>query len=156
MFDDVNGKLISTDEVYGLIARRDKAEFRTSPEVRVAGRDNVRLPLEPDERLDDVPYLPDPLARGAAFRDLPGTPERSIGAVAPGTGGALPVPYRTLDDPNPRAGSATLVDFGGGTDWKQRRPFRISLEDGAGPPAWDPARVRWQSTSRRAPRVSCR
>ena len=156
MFDDVNGKLISTDEMYELIARRDKAEFRTSPEVRVAGRDNVRLPLEPDERLDDVPYLPDPLARGAAFRDLPGTPERSIGAVAPGTGGALPYPIERSTIPiraPVRRRSSTSVEERTGNS-AGRSGFRSkTVPDLRHGIRW---RACWQSTSRRAPRVSCR
>ncbi|MFQ6098291.1 MAG: hypothetical protein ACE5O2_11255, partial [Armatimonadota bacterium] len=57
-----------------------------------------------------VPYLPDPLARGAALLGLPGTPP---------------------DKP-------TEVEFSG--DWPDFAPFRIRLVEGKGAPQWDPGR----------------
>ncbi|HYG58984.1 MAG TPA: hypothetical protein VD902_13070, partial [Symbiobacteriaceae bacterium] len=56
-----------------------------------------------------LPYLPDPLARGAAFRGLPGTAPQAF----------------------------THVAFDGG--WPDRMPFRLVVEEGAGAPAWDAA-----------------
>ncbi|WP_158660590.1 peptidoglycan-binding domain-containing protein [Paraburkholderia hospita] len=138
MFDDANGKLIATADMHALISQREKGEFQQTPEVvSVAGQDKT-FPLEPAPRLDAVPYLPDPLASGAALRDLPGSPDGTSAQVAPGVGPVVPAPYRLLDDPNPRAGSVLVVDFGGGGDWQKMRPFRIAPADGAMPPSWDP------------------
>ncbi len=68
--------------------------------------------IEPAEHIE-VPYLPDPLAVGAAFFGLPGV----------------------------AAGEAFVVPFGGPT-WYQAAPLRLELAEGTGPPAWDPdARV---------------
>src|SRR5208283_498138 len=86
-----------------------------------------------------LPYPPDPLARGAALRDLPGTPDGSIGTLqqAAGNPGARTLTYDLLPGSNPRPGSATLLDFNGEAGWQQRIPFRLALEDGTTPPAWD-------------------
>jgi len=56
-----------------------------------------------------LPYLPDPIARGATLVGLPG---------------ALPIPL-------------TQVDYGGGL-WPGALPFRIRVEEGSGQPAFDP------------------
>ena len=99
--------------------------------------------------MDALPYLPDPLSRGAALRDLPGAPSGTIGKVAPGAGAgaalaAEHVPYAALSDPNPRPGSATLISFGDGGDWQQTRGLRLALaeptpEQAGSSPHWDPA-----------------
>jgi len=89
------------------IARREKAsldELNTDPDnpqgyVVVADEDLV------------LPYLPDPLATGAVFMDLPGQP----------------------------AGQPFVVDFGGPA-WHQPTPFRLRLVEGAQAPQWDPER----------------
>jgi hypothetical protein len=86
-----------------------------------------------------LPYLPDVLARGAAFRNLPGSGDRARGKVGPDGSATAAVPYVTLDDPNPRAGSATLVSYGGDSDWQDVHPFRFALEEGDGPPLWNSA-----------------
>src|SRR5262249_15249523 len=69
------------------------------------------VPLEPAAKVDPLPYLPDPLARAATFRNLPGTPAKS----------------------------ATRIEFGGRDDWQNVKPFRLALEHGDGPPQWNPA-----------------
>ncbi len=43
------------------------------------------------------------------------------------TAPSAPVTYIPLSDPNPRPGSVTMVDFGGGADWQKARPFRLAL-----------------------------
>ncbi len=131
MFDDADGKLRTDTAIYQLIAARDdatKSQFRR--EV-VIGQPEP-LPVEPGDQLE-VPYLPDVLARGAALRDLPGTPAGSTGSAA-GTGSVV---YEPLTDAHPRPGSATLISFGGETDWTTARPFRLALAEGSSPPAWD-------------------
>lgn len=134
MLDDASGKLNSSPALYNLLTAKDGAELNQVT-VEVAGQDQ-QFPLETSDRIDQLPYIPDVLAQGAALRDLPGTPDHSIGTVQPGTDPDAPVPYSVLNDPNPRSGSATLISFGGG-DWQTVQPFRLALSDGDAAPRWD-------------------
>ena len=143
MFDDATGKLKSDAATWQLIAERDAGEFQQTPPIDVAGQQKI-FPLEPGARIDALPYLPDPLSRGAAIRDLPGTPTEAIGKAAPGPGAAAQVNYDALSDPNPRPGSATLLSFGDSGDWQQTLGFRLALAEPQPNqtdqrPNWDPA-----------------
>jgi hypothetical protein len=132
MFDDATGKLVSGEPMYKLVAERDAGEL-TKAKILVAGQEQ-ETPLETGNDINPIPYLPDVLSRGAAMRDLPGTPDATIGK--PDTAGALR--YEVLNDPNPRPGSATLIPFGDGADWQTLRSFRVELDEGdAKPPAWN-------------------
>jgi hypothetical protein len=136
MFDDAQGKLISSQAMYDLIGQRDQGRFN-QVQVQVAGQ-MKEFPLESGQTIDVLPYLPDVLARGVALRDLPGATEFSVGEVEPGNGPAAPVGYNPLVDANPRPGSATLVSFDGQGDWQKLLPFRLALADGSQAPSWDP------------------
>ncbi|HMN59910.1 MAG TPA: hypothetical protein PJ988_06070, partial [Anaerolinea sp.] len=136
MFDK-NGKIDTSAAMYDLIAARDAGRLN-HVKVVVAGQEQ-EFPLETPDHLDAIPYLPDVLARGAALRDLPGSPDGARAAVDPGGGPTTILPYALLDGANPRAGSAALVGFGGGGDWQNLTPFRLALADGSGLPEWDPA-----------------
>jgi hypothetical protein len=140
MFDTPAGKLASNAATWNLISKRDAAELAQS-EIDVAGQTSS-YPLVAGEKLDPLPYLPDVLSRGAAIRDLPGTPSGAIGKALP-AGGAGEVEYAPLSDPNPRPGSATLISFGENGDWQNLLGFRLVLREpspgDADPrPAWDP------------------
>jgi hypothetical protein len=145
MFDDAAGKLKSDAVTWQLIADRDGSEFAQAS-IDVAGKTD-NYPIETSETIDTLGYLPDPLSRGAAIRDLPGSSQGTLGRAAPGPGGPAAVDYKLLSDPNPRPGSATLVSFNVGTDWRQSAGFRLVLSEPqpgqADPrPQWDPtARV---------------
>jgi hypothetical protein len=141
MFDDVTGKLKTDAATWQLIADRDQAELPTVA-VDIAGNTD-NYPIETAEQRDTIPYLPDPLSRGVALRDLPGTPEGTLGNASPGAGAEQSIPYAALSDPNPRPGSATLIQFGGDGDWQQTQPIRLTLaEPAAGQedlaPRWNP------------------
>lgn len=123
MFDDAHGKLRGDRATYDLIVSRDNYEF---PTTVVAGHS---VPLVPGPRLE-VSYLPDPLARGAALRNLPGAPDNTNGRL-----GKNGLRYETLPDVQPRPGSVTYIDFG--AQWPQRMSFLLSLADGDAPPRWD-------------------
>ena len=78
-------------------------------------RDGAKLTEDPEAKVEIVaaqelvvPYLPDPFARGVALRDLPGT-----------TG-------------------ATLLAFTFKDEWPAAVGLRVAVQDGAGPPQWDP------------------
>jgi hypothetical protein len=135
MLDDATGKLSTSPALYTLLAAKDGAELNQTT-IRVAGQDQT-FPLETGDRIDTLPYIPDILSRGAALRDLPGTPAYTVGTAQPDTAPTAPVPYRVLNDPNPRPGSATLVSFGGSEDWQTTQPFRLALADGTVSPQWD-------------------
>ena len=142
MFDDADGRLKSDPATWQLIAERDAGEFQRA-EIEVAGKTD-QYPREPGESINTLPHLPDPLSRGAAIRDLPGTPSGTIGRVAPDDAAAEPVSYAPLGDPNPRPGSATLISFAGDDDWQLTRGFRLALAEPptgvqTAPPHWDPA-----------------
>ncbi len=141
MFDDASGKLKSDPTTWQLISKRDAGELH-SASIKIAGKTDD-YPLEPSDRIDELPYLPDPLSGGAALRDLPGTPSETTGSAAPGAGPADSVKYIQLSDPNPRPGSATLISFNGETDWQKMVGFRLVLsEPQPGQtdmrPSWDP------------------
>ena len=136
MFDDANGKLITTAAMYNLIAKRDAGKFNHVT-VQVAGQ-TQEFPLISEKTVDVLPYLPDVLARGAALRNLPGSPGGSLAKVSPGVGSNDSLPFETLDEANPHPGSAALISFGEEGDWQKLKPFRLALADGSGTPKWDP------------------
>jgi len=140
LFDDAGGRLNASAAMWQLIKERDEGHF-AEVELDTVVIDGVKqkVPLETTARIDALPYLPDALARGAALRDLPGTPPGAVGRAIPGAGPAAAIDYAALDDPNPRPGSATIIEFGGRNDWQQVVPFRIALDEGDQPPRWNPA-----------------
>ena len=107
----------------------------------VAGKKNDYA-VVPADRIDALPYLPDPLSRGAALRDLPGAPPGALGEVDPAAAAAGAVAYSALPDPNPRPGSATIVPFTDDGDWTTRTAFRLQLDEPTDivghAPVWDP------------------
>lgn len=133
MFDDSAGKLRTDPATYALIKHRDEGKLKTEKVVN----QKVEMPIDRNDTAT-IPYLPDRLARGAAFRDLPGSGESTTGTADPAVD-ADPIAYAPLADANPRAGSVTLVDFAGADDWSKTKPFRLALADGSKPPSWDAA-----------------
>jgi IPT/TIG domain len=90
-----------------------------------------------------LPYLPDPMARGASFWKLPGVPQQQSGQINDSTGNLT---FRDLSPSSPDIlGSRAQIDFG--SAWLERQPFRMQLAepDANQPPVhpiWDPqARV---------------
>jgi hypothetical protein len=121
VLDDARGYLRGDAATYRMIIERDRGEF---PAVDGA-------PIEPGSQLT-VPYLPDPIARGAAFANLPNTPDNTQGVV---TGGTLS--YITPPDVEPAAGSVTRISFQAG--WPDSRAFRIRIAEGQSEPRWQDA-----------------
>ena len=135
MLDDPSGKLVNSAAMYDLVAARDKGELNQI-EMKVAGHVQ-KFPLEPATQIAPLPYLPDVLARGVALRDLPGTAPGTLGLVDAGN-----LQFQSLIDPNPRAGSAALIGFGGSADWQDMQPLRLALGEtdaGHSVPEWDEA-----------------
>lgn len=138
MFDDAAGRLKSDAATWTSIGERDEGELH-SVAIEVGGLKQDH-PLEPAAELAALPYLPDPLSRGVALRDLPGTPDGSLGHAGDVAG---PIDHPLLDDPSPRAGSATIVDFPAADDWRQVTGIRLEAREQTTmdetPPRWDPA-----------------
>jgi hypothetical protein len=133
MFDDATGRLNGSAAMWQLICQRDEGQFTNVefPSITIGGQAQS-YPLETSDRIS-LPYLPDPLARGAAFRNLPGTGNGTRGSAnQTGT-----IAHLLLEDANPRPGAATLVSFGGQDDWQQVAPFRFILQEGNAAPVWD-------------------
>ncbi|MGV9316290.1 hypothetical protein ACWDR0_29495 [Streptomyces sp. NPDC003691] len=93
---------------YADIVRRDTAGFTGGGEDPGGWGETPYF----DRPLLEVPYLPDVLARGAAFRGLPGLPPGEV----------FPVPF---DDR---------------LSWPRRAPFTLRLENGTGAPEYDRVR----------------
>jgi hypothetical protein len=145
MFDDSSGKIKGDAATWQLISKREAGEFNKI-QLKIKGhvpKEGDEYPVEPVDKIDSMPYLPDLLSRGAAIRDLPGTPCYTVGNAEPGAGAPSRIAYDPLTDPNPRPGSATMISFGGGSDWQKTVGFRFELNE---PqlnqedlrPQWDP------------------
>jgi hypothetical protein len=98
--DDAAG--LPRTDLYAELRDRDGAKLTEDPEgkVVIAAADEIV-----------VPYIPDPLARGVALRDLPGT--------ASATATLLPITFKD--------------------EWPAAVGLRVAVEDGEGPPQWDAA-----------------
>ena len=151
-FDDASGKLKSDAATWKLLGDRDRGELQKQ-KIVIKGRPEPvpddgsnEYPLEPGDSINPLPFFPDPLSRGAALRDLPGTPSGAIGRAVPDAGVQARVDYTMLSDPNPRPGSATLISFDESGDWEQTRGFRLVLVDP--PPGEADLRPDWDPMNR--------
>jgi hypothetical protein len=82
-----------------------------------------------------VPYLPDPLAAGVAFRDLPAVVSGVVGSVE---SGRFQIKSRLPSGPEAVTGSVVPVSFDAQA-WPEAKSLRLVLKEGAGTPTWSPA-----------------
>src|SRR6266851_1587225 len=75
-------------------------EASTAESLRAINTAEVTYSTTYGTGFDPLPFFPDPLSRGAALRDLPGTPSGVIGRAIPDTGSKARVDYNLLSDPN--------------------------------------------------------
>jgi hypothetical protein len=122
LFDNASGKLNGGSATFNLMTTRDKFDFPQQDGV----------PIDPSP-LVSVGYLPDPLSRGAALRDLPGGPDDTNGRILSNA-----LTYKTLPDVQPRPGSVTFIDFNG--TWPDPEPFLVTIGEGNVAPRWDPSK----------------
>lgn len=123
---DIHGKLNGAAATYQMLANRDKFAIPTQ------GVGQKAVPLVPGPTLD-VGYLPDPIDRGAALRNLPNTPDDTNGRI-----GAKGLAYAILPDVDVRPGSVTYIDFGA-RPWPNALAFRLVLVEGTATPRWNAA-----------------
>ncbi|MBB3753778.1 hypothetical protein FHT44_006300 [Mycolicibacterium sp. BK634] len=133
MLDDASGRLKGDEATYRMLVDRDDEHGSQFPAAPVPGHDGD-VPIVGAATIDELPYLPDPLARFAALRDLPGAPEYERGAISNDD-----LTYQGTDDPTPDPGSVTLIDFGTDPDWRANRPFLLRLAEGVRAPDWHSA-----------------
>lgn len=119
MLDDAAGHLKGDGATYNLLATRDAAEIPTVDKV----------PMDTDAQAK-VNYLADPIAHGAAFRDLPNTRSNTDGAIVHDV-----LAYSGSTQAEWRAGSVTHIGFG--TAWPSRLPFRMVIAEGYNKPNWN-------------------
>ena len=119
VLDDAQGRLKGDATTYNLIATRDAAQLPSLNGIPFISQAQA-----------SVPYLPDPIARGAALRDLPNTRFDTNGAIS---GNRLV--YAKSPQVEARAGSVTHISFG--SAWPGRQLFRLIIAEGRKAPAWD-------------------
>jgi hypothetical protein len=119
VLDDSSGHLKGDSATYNLLITRDEAEIPTVNKVPTDTRAQAT-----------TPYLPDPIARGAAFRNLPNTRSNTDGEVVQGA-----LTYANPPQVEYRPGSVTHLSFG--TAWPDRVPFRMVIAEGKNKPKWD-------------------
>jgi hypothetical protein len=122
MFDSTSDGLKPDVNTYNMMVSKDQGTFGVGPNP----------PVRPEEILK-LPYLPDPLARGAAFRNLPATTEGTILRLNE----KRVLTSNSLPGVKVRPGSVTMIDFGPASNWPNAQPFRLILEEGSSPPKWD-------------------
>ena len=124
------------DPVTGATVTRDSVE-------RMTDGGSAGLVLHHEDALA-LPYLPDPLARGAVFFGLPGVPTGTALGITP-DGSLAPIAPLTPSAGLPGADATTLASLGSmtqidfGDAWPDRLPFRLRLAEGQSgtPPQWD-------------------
>jgi hypothetical protein len=121
VLDDAQGRLKGDAATYTMIATRDAYDLPNQGGIAIVSDPTL-----------DVGYLPDPLARGAAFRSLPGTVADQEGRIVNSL-----LTYATLPDAQPLSDSVTYIGFG--SQWPGRQSFRILMLEGDGVPGWDAA-----------------
>jgi hypothetical protein len=141
--DTATGQLVPIPDTTGIDPRTGQAITRPSVEFVATGTSNNQptgyaIHHEPQLRL---PYLPDPLSRGAVLFGLPGLATGQSALLAPSgtlTIGPSLLPQTALTTVT----SNTQIDFG--ADWPERLPFRLQLAEPPNPngpsaaPVWDP------------------
>lgn len=131
LFDDANGAPKLSD--YALIVQKEKGTLATQT-VPDGTNGTITVPIEPTAQLK-LPYLPDPLARGAAFRNLPGPDAATRGELD--AQGQLQYQQKPLTEMPSE--SVTMLDFGAPSLWPDMLPFRIVVVEGQAEPQWDKA-----------------
>jgi hypothetical protein len=119
MLDNVHGHLRGDASLFNVIVARDDYEIPKKGGVQLVSQG--ALP---------VLYLPDPLSRGAALRDLPNTANNTYGLLSKNQ-----LSYGPLADVQPNTGSVTFIDFG--SQWPDRQAFLMTMQEGSTPPEWD-------------------
>ncbi len=104
-----------------------------------AGDKNPPNPIAAESQIVELPYLPDPLADGVIFFNIPGVPAGKI-IMVPAKSAAEP-PAAIPGPPLLSANGAVAIAFGDGGEWYQKLPFRVQLREGAAGklPEWSQA-----------------
>ncbi len=130
--DDVAGRLKNDPATYALLSSRSQPVDPTATDA----------PVFPEEQMP-ITYMPDPMASGAALRDLPATTNETVGIVDE-TGAIV---YTPLEGIHIRPGSVLQIPYSASpsgdplTDLLNEQSFRIVVVDPGSteffPPSWD-------------------
>jgi hypothetical protein len=118
----------------------DEFEERLAQTYRLASREDGRLNEKghPEAQLR-LPYLPDPLSRGAALFGLPGVPAGKTAQVD--GNGNLILATSLLPAKASSLGSFTQIPFGSASNWPDLLPFRLQVVEAEASISilgWDP------------------
>jgi hypothetical protein len=136
LFDASIGTGANAAQTYAIAGREQGSlsDGALPPEPSDNGDDASSDPVHPESALK-ITYLPDPLAAGVTFWNLPGMPERRIGRTGDNGLAITDLPLGQASEIK----SLVLVDFGPASAWPDLRPFRLRLSEGAGQPSWSAA-----------------
>ena len=130
-FDGPDGKPRSDPATYQMIKNRDAGTF--SPTLTDGSTDPAApSPIRPEATLS-LPYLPDPLSRGATLRGLPHSVPGTVARTVVSQGLVTEQFYDDKAPPEP----VTMLDFGFGAVWPDPAAFRLALTEGQQSPQWD-------------------
>lgn len=117
-FGDSAGSAQARERAYTL-AMREGASLSGDDALRAG--DPAAAPIYPEPSLA-VPYLPDPMGRGASLRNLPGPRSGKWGSIR--ADGVL----EFQSDSAVGNGNLARIPYGKDADWPDLRPFRIQLD----------------------------
>lgn len=144
ILDTTTGDTVPIPDTNGIDPLTGESITRPSVEFVGTGKDSndhngYAVHHEPQMTL---PYLPDPIARGATLCGLPGMAQGNSG-VLDEQGNLVIVPSTLPPGTIGVIGSILQIDFGEKTEWPTYLPFRLELaepnpDDPSGTPTWDP------------------
>lgn len=111
-------------EQYELIASKE-GRFK---QLGSASDKNPPNPIAAEDQIQDLPYLPDPLADGVIFFNIPGVPAGKI-ILIPEKGTAKP-PEVIPGPPVSTSNGLVAIAFREEDAWYQKIPFRLRLREG--------------------------
>jgi hypothetical protein len=145
ILDTTTGDTVPIPDTDGLDPLTGEPITRPAVELVITGKNSnppngYAVHHEPQMTL---PYLPDPIARGATLCGVPGMAQGNSG-VLDEQGNLVIVPSTLPPGTIAIIGSIMQIDFGEKTNWPTYLPFRLQLaepsnpDDPSGIPAWDP------------------
>jgi hypothetical protein len=132
LFDASIGTGNDLDRTYNL-ACRDAGSLSDLPGAPAGTPAQDGDPVHSEPKML-VTYLPDPLAAGVVFHNLPGAPD---GSVLRADSGLQSTALPQLRDPTKAIRSITQLDFGPSSAWPDLLTFRLQLAEGNSAPAWN-------------------
>jgi hypothetical protein len=123
---DSKGKLLDQQK---LLIKKADAKFDQTPAAKAGDPIIAIYPIDKNDAIAEIPYLPDPGAKGVSFVNLPGVAKgKRLDFSKDDTLPSSPALPMAL--PTPAADSVTLLDFKPGSDWYDPKTIQLLLTDG--------------------------